>query len=78
MDIRQVEVNLIKKKWEKLEAKNGEDRKREVLILLRMVYPLLADTKGKEILDLYTKLKESDEALKEAEEFLEEAIRSLE
>jgi len=77
MDIRQLEVNLIRKKWEALQSKNGEERKKEVLVLLRMVYPLVADTRGKEVLELYTKLKEGDEALKEAEGFLQEVIKSL-
>ncbi|WP_164930772.1 hypothetical protein [Aquifex aeolicus] len=78
MDIRKTEVSLIKKRWENIKSKNGEERKKELMILLRMIYPLIADSRGREVLELYTKLKGSDEALKEAEGFLEEVIRSLE
>ncbi|HID65841.1 MAG TPA: hypothetical protein EYP32_02965 [Aquificaceae bacterium] len=69
-------VELIKKKFEELS--NKSEKKEEIQLLLRLVYPLVADTKGKEVLELYTKLKEEDtNSLKEAKEFLEKIVKSL-
>ena len=78
MDIKRINVELIKKKFEELSNKSGEEKKKEIQLLLRLVYPLIADTKGKEVLELYTKLKEEDtNSLKETEEFLERIVKSL-
>ncbi|HIP43597.1 MAG TPA: hypothetical protein EYG91_06920 [Aquifex aeolicus] len=78
MDVKRVNVELIKKKFGELSNKNGEEKKKEIKLLLRLVYPLIADTKGKEVLELYTKLKEKDtNSLKEIEEFLQEIVKSL-
>ncbi|HIQ48258.1 MAG TPA: hypothetical protein EYH58_01285 [Aquifex aeolicus] len=76
MDIKRMNVELIKKKFEELS--NKSEKKEEIQLLLRLVYPLVADTKGKEVLELYTKLKEEDtNSLKEAKEFLEKIVKSL-
>ncbi|RUM31665.1 MAG: hypothetical protein DSY42_02310 [Aquifex sp.] len=80
MDIKRVNVELIKKKFEELSNKSEEEKekRKEIQLLLRLVYPLIADTKGKEVLELYTKLKEKDtNSLKETEEFLEKIVKSL-
>ena len=78
MDLKRLNVELIKKKFEELSNKSEKEKKKVTQLLLRLVYPLVADTKGREVLELYTKLKEDNtNSLEEVEEFLEKIVKSL-
>ncbi|WP_461832043.1 hypothetical protein [Aquifex sp.] len=76
MEIKEVNLKLIKKRLENLSNKNGDERIRELQVLLRTLYPLVADTKGDKVLELYTKLKKGEGA-DEAESFIKETLNSL-
>ncbi|GAB6065947.1 hypothetical protein JCM9492_10390 [Aquifex pyrophilus] len=76
MELKGVNLNLIKKRLEGIKDKNGKEKAEELLIILRMLYPLVADSKGSEVLELYTKLKKG-EGTDEAESFIRETINSL-
>ena len=78
MDLKRLNVELIKKKFEELSNKSEKEKKKVTQLLLRLVYPLVADTKGREVLELYTKLKEDNtNSLEEVEEFLGKIVKSL-
>ncbi len=76
MEIKEVNLKLIKKRLESISNKNGDERIRELQVLLRTLYPLVADTKGDKVLELYTKLKKGEGA-DEAESFIKETLNSL-
>ncbi|NPA32514.1 MAG: hypothetical protein GXO04_02680 [Aquificae bacterium] len=78
MDQKSITLELIKKHMSRLHQLGEKEKVRELMLLLRLVYPLLADTKGSQILELYTRLKtEPEKALKEAEEFIKSLEASL-
>ncbi|WP_461829297.1 hypothetical protein [Aquifex sp.] len=77
MDLKAVEVKLAKKFWENAKKLNGEARKEETLKVLRLLYPLVADTRGKEVLEVYTELKGDDKAQEKAERLIEDILSSL-
>ena len=77
MDLRAVEVGLAKKLWENAKKLNGEARREETLKILRILFPLVADTRGKEILEAYMMLKNDKGAQREAEKLIENILSSL-
>ena len=77
MDLKAVEVGLAKKLWENAKKLNGEARREETLKILRILFPLVADTRGKEILEAYTELKSDEKAQEKAEKLIEDILSSL-
>ncbi len=77
MDLKAIEVKLAKKFWENTKKLNGEARKEETLKVLRILYPLVADTRGREVLEVYTELKQDDKVQERAEKLIEEIFSSL-
>ncbi len=77
MDLKAVEVGLAKKLWENAKKLNGEERREETLKILRILFPLVADTRGKEILETYTELKSDEKAQEKAEKLIEDILSSL-
>ncbi len=77
MDLKTVEVGLAKKLWENAKKLNGEARREETLKILRILFPLVADTRGKEILEAYTELKNDGKAQEKAEKLTEDILSSL-
>ena len=77
MDLKAVEVKLAKKFWENAKKLNGEARKEETLKVLRLLYPLVADTRGREVLEVYTELKQDERVQERAEKLIEEILSSL-
>ena len=72
MDMKEIEIELVKKRLEKAKEK---DRVEEIRRALRMIYPLFADTRGKEILEIYTELKENEKAVEKAEKLIRELLK---
>ena len=77
MDLKAIEVKLAKKFWENTKKLNGEARKEETLKVLRILYPLVADTRGREVLEVYTELKQDEKVPERAEKLIEEILSSL-
>lgn len=77
MDLRGFEIDLARKRWEKAKSLNGKEKIEETMRVLRIIFPLVADTRGKEVLEVYTELKNSEEALKKAEKLVEDILSSL-
>ena len=77
MDLRGFEIDLARKRWEKVKSLNGKEKIEETMRVLRIIFPLVADTRGKEVLEVYTELKISEEALKKAEKLVEDILSSL-
>jgi len=77
MDLKKREIELAWERWEKAKKLNGSERIEEVKRVLRLLYPLVADTRGREVLETYTALKEKPETLKEAEKLVEELLGEL-
>ena len=72
MDMKEIEIELVKKRLEKAKEK---DRAEEIRRALRMIYPLFADTRGEEILEVYTELKENEKAVEKAEKLIRELLK---
>lgn len=72
MDMKEIEIELVKKRLEKAKEK---DRVEEIRRALRIIYPLFADTRGKEILEVYTELKENEKAVEKAEKLIKELLK---
>lgn len=77
MDLKAVEIGLAKKLWENVKKMNGEARREETLKILRIIFPLVADTRGKEVLEAYTELKNDGKAQEKAEKLIEEILSSI-
>ena len=77
MDLRGFEIDLARKRWEKVKSLNRKEKIEETMRVLRIIFPLVADTRGKEVLEVYTELKNSEEALKKAEKLVEDILSSL-
>ena len=77
MDLKALEVGLAKELWENAKKLNGEKRKEEILKILRVLFPLVADTRGKDILETYTELKKDENAREKAEKLIEDILSSL-
>lgn len=77
MDLKAVEIGLAIKSWEKVKKLEGEAKREETLKVLRILYPLFADTRGREILEVYTELKNDERAQEKAEKLIESLLSSL-
>ncbi|NPB08347.1 MAG: hypothetical protein GXN96_05405 [Aquificae bacterium] len=77
MDLKRKEIELARERWEKARKLSGDERVQEIKRVLRLLYPLVADTRGREVLETYTALKEKPETLKEAERLVEEILGEL-
>jgi len=74
MDLKELEKGLALRLLEKAQkAESKEEKVKFLMKTLRVLYPLVADTRGKEVLDLYTRLKEG-EGLEEAFNFAREVL----
>jgi len=77
MDLKALEIELAIKLWEKVKKLEGEARREETLKVLRILYPLFAETRGREILEVYTELKTDERAQEKAEKLIESLLSSL-
>ena len=77
MDLKVVELRLAKKLWENAKKLEGEERREELLRILRLLFPLAADTRGREVLEVYTELKVDEKAREKAEKLIEDLLSSL-
>jgi len=76
MDLKELDRELALRLLEKAQKAEGEEKRALLMKVLRLLYPLVADTRGKEVLSLYTQLKEG-EALEEAFAFAREVLGAL-
>ena len=75
MDMKEIEIELIKKRLQRAKEKSEKEKVEELMRALRMIYPLFADTKGKEILETYTELKENKDAVEKTEKLIKELLK---
>ena len=77
MDLKALEAGLAKKLFENARKLNGAKRREETLKILRILFPLVADTRGRDVLEIYTELKNDEGAQEKAEKLIEEILSSL-